>query len=129
MSDRQKGLPGFSGEEMKSIVASLVDGKFVDDVRFASAYVRDKARFAGWGAVKISYNLKCLGIEPNIVNCVLDENMDLFGDSVLEKLLQKKWNDIKGDMPLQQKRAKVLRFALGRGFHYGQIMDIINSFR
>ena len=129
MAQEQKGLPGFSQQQVEEIVASLIKDKFVDDSRFAGAYVRDKARFSGWGAAKIAYNLKVLGIGSDVISCALEDNRECFDDEKLKVMLQKKWNTLKEDMPLQQKREKTLRFALGRGFQYGQIMEAIKTFR
>ena len=128
-AQQQKGLPGFSQQQMEEIVALLIKERFVDDARFAGAYVRDKARFAGWGAVKIAYNLKGLGIAESVVKEAIGENMESFAPDRLNDMLQKKWNGLKQGLTLQQKREKVLRFALGRGFQYGQIMDIIKDFK
>ncbi len=129
VAQEQKGLPGFTVQQMEDIVSLLVKEKFVDDARFAGAYVRDKAKFSGWGAVKISYNLKVLGVDSNVISAALEDNRECFDGEVLRRVLKKKWNSIKVDAPLQQKREKVLRFALGRGFQYGQIMEAIKDLR
>ena len=128
-AQQQKGLAGFSDSQMEGIVESLVRDRFVDDARFAGAYVRDKARFSGWGAVKIAYNLKGLGVAESVVKDAIAENMGSFSPDRLNDILQKKWESLKSGLTLQQKREKVLRFALGRGFQYGQIMDIIKDFK
>ena len=101
----------------------------MDDARFAGAYVRDKARFSKWGAVKIAYNLKRLGVGPAAVKAALHENSSLFGDDLLLDTMRKKWKSFKEDEPLAKKREKLVRFALQRGFDYGQIMKLINDFR
>lgn len=126
-SDIKGGSAGFTGEEMDSIVESLVQERYIDDFRFAGAYVRDKARFSKWGKVKISYNLKKLGISDTIVSKVMAENASLFGDDVLDILLEKKRKELKeSDSPLVKKQ-KLLRFALGRGFEYDQILPKIKD--
>ena len=128
-AQKQKGMAEFTEGEIEGIIDSLVKERFVDDARFAGSYVRDKARFAGWGAVKIAFNLKGLGVAEPVVNKAIAENMECFASGRLNELLQKKWNSLKPDLLLQQKREKVLRFALGRGFQYCQIMDIIKDFK
>lgn len=123
------GKPGFSEEEIERILSSLVKERFVDDARFADAYVRDKARFSKWGAVKIAYNLKRMGVGAAIVRSALQENSQFFDDGMLLDLLQKKWKSLKSGEPVERKREKLVRFALQRGFDYGQIMKVINDFR
>ena len=123
------GKAGFSDEKIEQIISSLVEERFVDDARFAGAYVRDKARFSKWGAVKIAYNLKRLGVGPAAVKAALHENSSLFGDDLLLDTMRKKWKSFKEEEPLAKKREKLVRFALQRGFDYGQIMKLINDFR
>lgn len=121
------GKEPFPQEEISGIVDSLVKDRFVDDARFADAYVRDKARFMKWGAVKISYNLRGLGVGEEIVRRALAENSSIFGDDMLEELLEKKWRQMKEGEPLEKRREKLLRFALGRGFEYDRIIRAIKD--
>ena len=105
--------------------AVLVKEKFIDDNRFAAAFVRDKLKFNGWGKQKIVFKLRSLGVAADIIERALRENYNddsLSGQKVLEKLLEKKWNSLKGDEPLQVRKAKAVRFAAGRGFEYGDII-------
>lgn len=126
--NRLAGKPPFSEEEIERIVGALVGDRYVDDARFADAYVRDKVRFAKWGRVKVQYNLKVLGIDPMIIKVALEENSVLFDDGMLEELLRKKWNLMRPGDTLEKKREKLLRFALGRGFEYDRIMGVIKNF-
>ena len=121
------GKSGFSEEETDIILDSLVSDKFVDDCRFAGAYVRDKDRFAKWGRVKIVYNLKALGISAETINAALEENRDLFGDEVLLKVLEGKCRGLKGSDSKEKKREKLIRFALGRGFEYGDVLKAVDK--
>ena len=123
--NRIVGKEPFTVEQIESVVEALQDGKYVDDCRFAGAYARDKARFAKWGKVKIAYNLKMLGIEKEIVVRVLEENADLFSDELLEQIIMRKWNSLGDKVAPAAKKEKVLRFALGRGFAYDQILPVI----
>lgn len=127
--ERSAGRPGFSAECVDGIIASLVKEKFVDDCRFAGAYVRDKARFAKWGPVKISCQLRRMGVAGNVIEDAIRENSQLFAGDVLGEIIRKKWDSIKGEEDLQKKKAKVLRFAVAKGFSYGEIMDVIKDFR
>ena len=114
-----------SEQDMAQIIATLVKEKFIDDNRFADAFVRDKLKFNGWGKQKIVFKLRSLGVAADIIERALRENYNddsLSGQKVLEKLLEKKWNSLKGDEPLQVRKAKAVRFAAGRGFEYGDII-------
>ena len=119
---------------VEEIVARLVEERFVDDNRFAVAFVRDKLKFNGWGKQKIVFKLRSLGVAADIIERALRENYycadsdcgggeeRLSGQKVLERLLEKKWKSLKEDEPLQVRKAKAVRFAAGRGFEYGDII-------
>ena len=130
-SEKEKSLgkTGYSATEIEEVISSLVADKFLDDARFADAYVRDKARFAKWGSVKIAYNLKKLGVEHSVIEAALRDNSGCFGSEGLVQLLKRKHGTLKADEPWARKREKLMRFALQRGFEYGQIMEVINEFR
>ena len=64
---------GLTKEQAGSVLQRLIDGKYVDDARFARAYVREKFRFSGWGRVKIAYNLRLKHIDNDIVTEAMDE--------------------------------------------------------
>lgn len=121
----QAGKDSFPDNEIASILEILIREKYVDDARFAEAYVRDKARFSRWGRNKISYNLRMMGLPSGIISSAMENNMELFSDDVLEQLVRRKWDSLKAGDSLEAKRAKVLRFALGRGFGYDQILPVI----
>lgn len=129
------------------IVEQLVREKFVDDRRFAAAFVRDKLRFNGWGRQKIVYKLRLLGVEQSIISEAIDQNY--YGgqgagtvSEVLEKLVSNKWNSLcrrderklgsggnaeQEYKVIQARRAAVLRFATSRGFEYEEILKCLNN--
>src|SRR5210317_1648366 len=61
-----------SEQDIDDILATLVEEKFIDELRYAMAYVADKYRFNSWGKIKISYNLSSKGIAPAIIREALD---------------------------------------------------------
>lgn len=110
-------------QDQVKILAQLQREKFIDDVRFADAYVRDKIQFAGWGIHKVRGGLKQKGIAPDIISRAL-EQMCGEGESGerLQSLLERKARSVKGDTPYDRK-AKLIRFGLSRGFEYDEVMD------
>ncbi len=138
-----------SERDMAQIITTLIEERFIDDGRFANAFVRDKLKFNGWGRQKIVFKLRSLGVDAQIIDQALKANYyceaegdagseaegcpdresgtNLSGQSVLEKLVDKKWDSLKGDEPLQSKKAKVVRFAASRGFDYGDIMAALRK--
>lgn len=108
----------------KEVADSLVEDKYVDDLRYASAYARDKASIQGWGDVKIRYMLSAKGVAASVITEALQEIDREKSSSRLHKLLENKLRSLKDD---PQCRLKLLRFALGRGYSYDEASHTIDQ--
>ena len=102
----------------------LVSEKYVDDLRYATAYAREKAMIAGWGETKIRYMLSTKRIDRALVDQALTEIDSSKADSRLQKLLENKAKTLKAD---PQIRLKLLRFALGRGYQYDDVVRVLQD--
>lgn len=118
----EKALDGNHQQAVK-VLDVLVEEKFVDDRRYAAAFARDKSTIAGWGAVKIRYMLSAKGISKDIISEALEEVDVRKADDRLRKLLENKNRSLKED---PQRKMKLLRFALGRGYSYDEVSAILN---
>jgi regulatory protein len=118
---------GISREDSNRIVDRLVDEKYIDESRYAIAYVRDKVRFSHWGRVKIKSMLRMLRIsEPDISNAfdLLDEDEYL---AVLEGVIETKRRSLP-EADSYASRVKLIRFALQRGFEMHEITKFISEY-
>ena len=122
----KKATDGLEGDRAaaQEVVDVLVKEKYVDDLRYASAFARDKSAIQGWGEVKIRYMLSAKGVSRDVIDKALEEIDQDKADSRLEKLLQNKLKSLKDD---PQCRFKLLRFALGRGYSYDEVNSLINQ--
>ena len=107
------------------IISRLVKERFVDDERYARAFVKDKVHYNKWGRRKIQQALWMKRIEEHIQQQVLDEIEEREYLDVLRPLLKQKRKSVKAqnDYELNQ---KLIRFALGRGFTFDVIRQCIN---
>src|SRR5512145_455765 len=64
---------GVAPEKQDEILEKLKAERFIDENRYASAFVKDKIRFDHWGTVKIRFHLNHKGISPGITDKVLKE--------------------------------------------------------
>ena len=107
------------------VLDRLVRERFVDDERYARAFVKDKIRYNKWGRRKVQQALWQKGIDSEIQRKVLDEIDEKEYLSILRPLLRQKRKSIKAqnDYELNQ---KLLRFALGRGYTFDIIRQCID---
>lgn len=111
-------------EEAEKIVELLVSERYIDDLRYASAFARDKASLAGWGEVKIRYMLSSKGISKDVIFRALEEIDQNKAGERLEKLMENKLRSLKDD---PQVRLKLLRFGLGRGYSYDEVSSVVEQ--
>lgn len=114
-----------SEEAQARVMAKLIKERYVDDERYAHAFVKDKIRYNKWGRRKVEQALWQKRIDDDIRKRVLDEVDDDEYLSILKPLLKQKRKSIKAqnDYELNQ---KLMRFALGRGFTFDIIRQCIN---
>lgn len=122
----KKAVAALDGNQSEAarIVDILVEERYVDDLRYASAFARDKSSISGWGSVKISHMLSAKGISRDIIKEALEEIDEEKASSRLDKLLQSKARSLKDD---PQAKLKLLRFALGRGYGYDEVKNIVDE--
>ena len=114
-----------SEEAQARVMAKLIKERYVDDERYAHAFVKDKIRYNKWGRRKVEQALWQKRIDEDIRKRVLDEVDDDEYLSILKPLLKQKRKSIKAqnDYELNQ---KLMRFALGRGFTFDIIRQCLN---
>lgn len=111
-----------SEEAQTRILNRLVSERYIDDVRFARAFVKDKVKYNKWGRRKVEQALWQKHIDEDIRQQVLDEIADEDYVLVLRPMLQQKRKSIKANSDYEL-NGKLIRFAVSRGF----TMDIIKQ--
>ena len=107
------------------IVARLVKERYVDDERYARAFVKDKIRYNKWGRRKVQQALWQKHIDADIQQQVLDEIDEKEYLDILRPLLKQKRKSIKAESDYELNQ-KLVRFALGRGFGFDIIRQCLN---
>lgn len=111
-------------ESHQTILDQLIAQKFIDDSRYAAAYVREKATLSRWGSYKIRAALRAKQIDEETVNEALAqlEEHDMAGK--LEEQLRRKLRTIKAKNAYDLKN-KLLRYGVGLGFDFSDVSDQI----
>ena len=107
------------------ILARLVKERYVDDERYARAFVKDKIRYNKWGRRKVQQALWLKHIDSDIQQRVLDEIDEKEYLDILRPLLKQKRKSIKAESDYELNQ-KLIRFALGRGFGFDIIRQCLN---
>lgn len=113
-------------EETERIISRLKKENYLNENRFCRSFIKDKLLFNKWGRIKIIFELRKKQIsEQTISLCFSEFESDAFEDSLL-KVLSSKAKSVKGKDEYD-KRNKLIRFALGRGYSYDQIQNCLSK--
>lgn len=113
--------------ERVKIIERLKKDKFVDDYRFAGFFVRDKQKINKWGKEKIRYAMISKGLNQEIINEALSSLPKENYEESLRELLKRKSGELK-KYESYEKKNRLIRFAIQRGYDYDLIFRIINEF-
>ena len=115
-----------SQQEKDSVVQRLMEERFIDEGRFARAFVRDKFRYNKWGRMRIELELKMRGISAAHIQEGMEEIEEADNLSMLRELIKKKRPGVKGNSEYEI-RAKLYRYAMGKGFTADDIAKVIGD--
>ena len=108
----------------ESILEHLKKEKYVDDARYAIAFVKDKYRFNQWGRMKIVQALRLKQIPSVEINQALEEIDDTEYSDILMYVIRRKLPTIKAVNGYERK-GKLVRFAAGRGYEVEKILQCL----
>ena len=118
---------GCTSSEARDIVDYLVAHFFIDESRYAQAFVNDKLRIGKWGRKKIAYHLRLQNIDKEIIAdmfSAIDENEYL---QMMIDVLQKKFKTMRLRENIFETKANLYRFAASRGFEPEIANDLISD--
>ena len=113
---------GVNEEEQAQVMERLIKERYVDDERFARAFIYDKIRYNKWGRRKVEQALWMKHIDEHISKTLLDDVDDEEYLSILRPLLKQKRKSTKANNEYEL-TMKLIKFALSRGF----TMEIIKQ--
>ena len=117
---------GFSNEVLDKIIGKLITENYINEERFVRSFVSDKLLINRWGVKKIEMHLRYKQLSQNVIDEILSEYTNTELNSSLKSILIKKWSQIKGESNYE-KKGKLIKYALGRGFKMDAIIKCINN--
>lgn len=103
------------------ILNHLEQEGYIDSLRYAKAFVRDKYRFNQWGRVKIAQSLRQKHLDSSDIVVAMEEIDEEEYFTALEHLLTKKLLGIKAKNTYER-NGKLIRFAASRGYEMDEIL-------
>ena len=107
-------------QQRKKLINKLLEEDFINENRYALAFVRDKFRFNKWGKIKIELSLKAKGLNPEIIQMALSAIDEGEYQEMLASILKSKLATLEYEYEYE-KQGKLFRFAQSRGFEISVI--------
>ena len=122
MSIMGAGLEKLAGGKMQGVLQKLLADRYIDDNRYAEAFVRDKIRLSGWGARKIRTSLRLKGIAAAIIDEALARldpanQSERLRTQLEQKLRLTRYKDT------YDLKTKLIRYGLSLGYDYDAVLD------
>lgn len=117
---------GVNKADHDAIISRLIKDKFIDNRRYAAAFMRDKMNFSHWGSYRIRTGLREKRIEEDIINEVLAGIDDTVMNNKLLQQLTHKMKNVKYKNTYDL-RGKLLRYGAGLGFGHENVTNAVEE--
>lgn len=117
---------GVAEKDAEQVLGRLVRDRFIDDSRYAEAFVREKLRLSGWGEYKIRTALQRKGVSKERIDAALSQaDRPAMGERLAQQL-ERKARTVKYASPYELK-TKLIRYGLSLGYDYEAVMDAASA--
>ncbi len=114
-------------EAIDTIIVHLIEHNFLNEERFAKAFVRGKFRIKKWGKIRLVRELKMREISKYSIDTAINEiDLDEYYDT-LDALTQKRIAQVK-ESNLYKKKKKVADYLLYRGWESHLVYERLNVY-
>jgi regulatory protein len=117
---------GLYQNEVEEIIVHLITSGFLNEERYAKAFVGGKFRMKKWGKIKITHALEGHGLTSNCIKSGLKEIDTEEYVTTLHNLLLKK-NDQLEEENIFVRRDKLSTYAIQKGYEPELVWKIIRS--
>jgi regulatory protein len=117
---------GLWKDDVEELISELIQTNFLNEERFAMAYVSGKFRIKKWGKIKIRQGLKLKRVpDKMIANALktidLDEYLGVILDAAQKKLIFIQEKDA------YKRKYKLMNYLIGRGFESNLIAEVLKD--
>ena len=118
---------GMDEEQSGRLMAHLIEWNFLNEERFALAYVSGKLRIKHWGRNKIRQGLKLKRIPDAMIRRAIQSiDPEEYWDALKKEALKKQKDLLKEKDPWKRS-AKWSRYLLSKGFEMDLVLEVIKE--
>lgn len=117
---------GLADADARRVLDRLQKDRFIDDSRYAKAFVREKMNLSGWGAYKIGATLRTKGIAQQIITQAMEQLDGTDMQERLSGLIARRLRTLRTKSPYDA-RAKLVRYAISQGYDYATARECVGK--
>ena len=117
---------GVGDSDISRIIAALIAENFINETRYAEAFVKDKFNYNKWGRIKIAANLRIKKIPSEIIKNALNIIDNELYRKLLQELIKSHRKSVKAKNQYDLK-GKLLRYGLSKGFESDLLYEILSD--
>ena len=110
----------------EQIIMSLIEDDYLNEERFALAFVKGKFRIKKWGRIRLKAELKKRKISKYLIKSALEQISEKDYLFTFEELADRKANSIKADSILLKKK-KLADYLIYRGWESSLVNNKVNQ--
>lgn len=117
---------GLAAADAERVLARLVRDRFIDDSRYAEAFVREKLHLSGWGEYKIRTALQRKGVARETIDAALAQaDRSQMAERLAEQLARKARTTRHATS--YELKTKLIRYGLSLGYDYETVLDRVSA--
>ena len=110
-------------EAVDQIMVYLIERDYLNEGRFASAFVRGKFKNKSWGRIRLRHELNKRDISNYNIEKALGEIDESDYNESFNTLVEKKWTQLSSIQDIQKRKKKLIDYLQYRGWENGLIYD------
>lgn len=117
---------GFDQKEIQQTTQKLKNLGLLNDLEFASAWIKDRIKLKPSGRIRIILELKQKGVPKEIIEKALEDFSDDQEFTLAYQEALKK-NEHMGHLTKREKKQKIISYLLRKGFYYPLIQKVFQK--
>lgn len=117
----------FDREDTDRLLADLIVNNFLNEERFAEAFVSGKVNIKKWGKIKIRQQLKQKRISKySMDKAIKSIDVEVYAANLMS-LAEKKFRSLSSEKDSYGNRVKIYRFLVSKGYEIDLIKDAVDG--
>ncbi|GGH66213.1 MAG: RecX family transcriptional regulator [Bacteroidetes bacterium] len=118
---------GLIEDAINLLISECIQENYLNEERFARAFVRGKHKIKKWGRKRLELELKKHEVSDYVMRKAMSEIDDDSYDDQLQELAEKRWNSVTEPNRFK-KGKKVVDYLLRRGYESSAVWEVVHSF-